>query len=579
MSEELTSHAMLVIWGAFAHQIGLVDEIQAVELHQKTVAHTPHSKVIEFLVAILGGLEHLKDLSYAAHPLIKDIAVAQAWGQSGWADHSGVSRCLSTLTEQEAQEIVAALEKISQPILDSEIAQALDQAGELCYDGDLTGRPVSNTSTTYPGAAYGHMGDAVSFGYQAAMVSMHSPTFGRLWLSSTLHPGNVISCTQAEAMVRAAEAKTGLRPLRRTDLLAQRIQQVIAQGQQIEAQINALKAQQDVIKSQLEALPGQIGTWEEQLETLQNRPKQPGRLPSKQIEQAQKRIQKLHRSQERLSQKLTRAGTRLTTYQARLEESRALEQTLRSRLACFEQDNQANVLSVAASFRLDAGFGTRDNLALLIEMGYQVYSKPYADWLTARLKRLATQKKWSRVGKNAEMIAWEDYQPIDFPYPLDIGLERFYTGKVQRYGILVHFGSDPVTDDLPGWFARYNARQTIEAGIKEGKQVFQMHHLKIRSAVAIYLQEQFAIFAANFVRWAALWLCQERSTFLGLDQCGIKELVRVTAHTSAVVSFDEQGQLLRFTDHSVYAGRSIVIPKGWGIQLPLPFANRAVLGV
>ena len=184
---------------------------------------------------------------------------------------------------------------------------------------------------------------------------------------------------------------------------------------------------------------------------------------------------------------------------------------------------------LSASFRLDAGFGTRDNLALLIEMGYQVYSKPYSDWLLPRLKRQARQMTWTPVGKNAEMVAWKDYQPTDFPYPLDVGLERFYTGKTQRYGALLHFGPDPVTANLPGWFERYNARQTIEAGIKEGKQVFQMHHLKVRSAAAI--------------------------------------------------SLDEQGALLRFTDHSVYAGRSLVIPKGWGVQLALPFANRAVFEV
>lgn len=212
-------------------------------------------------------------------------------------------------------------------------------------------------------------------------------------------------------------------------------------------------------------------------------------------------------------------------------------------------------------------------------MGYQVYSKPYSDWLLPRLKRQARQMTWTPVGKNAEMVAWKDYQPTDFPYPLDVGLERFYTGKTQRYGALLHFGPDPVTANLPGWFERYNARQTIEAGIKEGKQVFQMHHLKVRSAAAIYLQEQFAVFAANSVRWAARWLCQDCLTFCALLQCGVKELVRVAAHTSAVVYFDEQGALLRFTDHSVYAGRSLVIPKGWGVQLALPFANRAVFEV
>jgi len=60
-----------------------------------------------------------------------------------------------------------------------------------------------------------------------------------------------------------------------------------------------------------------------------------------------------------------------------------------------------------------------------------------------------------------------------------------------------------VTDDLAGWFTFYNARQTIEAGIKEGKGTFAMRYLKIRSGPALYLQEQFGRFAANFVRLSA----------------------------------------------------------------------------
>jgi hypothetical protein len=213
-------------------------------------------------------------------------------------------------------------------------------------------------------------------------------------------------------------------------------------------------------------------------------------------------------------------------------------------------------------------------------MGYQVYSKPYGDWLTPRLKRQVHGERWTRVGNNAEMRAWKNYQPTDFPYALDVGLERFYTGSTQRYGTLLHFGPQAVTDDLPAWFRHYNARQTIEAGVKEGKQVFQMHHLKIRSAPALYLQEQFALFAANFVRWAARWLARECATSPApacpIVRAGVKELVQVAAHTSAMVQFGEQGVLLRFTDRSVYAGRSLQVPKGWSIQLALPFAINAV---
>jgi len=68
-SEKLTQHAMLVVWGLYAQQIGLVKAIEQVQLRQKRRTHQPQTKVLEFLVAILAGLPHLKDISRSAHPL------------------------------------------------------------------------------------------------------------------------------------------------------------------------------------------------------------------------------------------------------------------------------------------------------------------------------------------------------------------------------------------------------------------------------------------------------------------------------------------------------------------------------
>jgi len=99
-----TQHAFLVAWGWFGEYIGLIQRLLAAPLKQKRYRHTPQGKVLEFLVAILGGLKHLQDISLSVHhPLDKDPAVAQAWGQPGWADYSGVSRTLSRLSWDEAQ--------------------------------------------------------------------------------------------------------------------------------------------------------------------------------------------------------------------------------------------------------------------------------------------------------------------------------------------------------------------------------------------------------------------------------------------------------------------------------------------
>mgnify|MGYP005836529841 FL=1 len=116
-----TQHAFLVAWGWFAERIGLIRKLLAVSLRQRRYHHTPQGKVLEFLVAILAGLKHLPDISLSAHPLDQDTAVAQAWGQPGWADYSGVSRTLSGLSWEEARQITQVLEQVSQTYLDAEL--------------------------------------------------------------------------------------------------------------------------------------------------------------------------------------------------------------------------------------------------------------------------------------------------------------------------------------------------------------------------------------------------------------------------------------------------------------------------
>lgn len=199
----LTSYAMLVPWGLSAQRIGLVVTLAGVTIPQRTRDHTPQTKLIEFLVSILTGCAHLKDISHGPNPLDQDLAVAQAWGQQGWADHSGVSRTLKACTEETVAGVKTALDTVPQPFTAREVMLALRDQGGLIYDGDLNGRPVSNSSTTYPGVAFGWMSDAIGLGYQAALVSIHSPTYGRMWLSVEQHPGDTVSFQMHHLKVRS----------------------------------------------------------------------------------------------------------------------------------------------------------------------------------------------------------------------------------------------------------------------------------------------------------------------------------------------------------------------------------------
>lgn len=536
-----TQHALLIPWGQFAQEIGLLSGIEAVKLNQKVYEHTPQAKVTEFLVAILSGAKYLQDVSLAAHPLDKDVAVAQAWGQQGWSDYTGVSRTLTKLTWTEVNALVEVLEHVSQPMIENELALLRAQGRGLEYDGDLTGLAVSNTSRTYPNAAYGHMSDEIRLGYQAGVVSLQSPTYGRLWVSVDHHAGDTVSCTQAEGLVRVAEKRSGQHPKRHTELLQKRIEALVK---------SRAPAEKRLVTQQLN------------LETAQRIKEE---LSSQLREETKpKRIAVLERRSLRREKAIEIARKKLEKTLAQMKNHLEDEKILRQRLEQFEQDNLENLQPVKACFRLDAGFGTYENIALLIEMGYEVYVKLHNHKITEMLRQKnSPDTVWTRAGDNAEMLAWPGLELQHCPYPLDVALERFYTGKTQKHSALAHFGDTPVTTNLPAWFHQYNARQTIEAGIKETKQVFYLNRLKVRSEPAIYLQEAMTIFAANFIRWAAVWIEQHtlpRENALPLRKMGIKKQVLVAANTSATITHNSGGMLLTFSRASAFAGKSLFFP-------------------
>lgn len=539
--QQETQHALLIPWGHYAQEIGLLSGIEAVKLSQKVYEHTPQAKVTEFLVAILSGAKYLQDISLAAYPLDKDVAVAQAWGQPGWADYTGVSRTLRKLTWTEVNALVEVLEQVGQPMIENELALLRAQGRRLEYDGDLTGLPVSNTSRTYPNAAYGHMSNEIRLGYQAGVVSLQSPSYGRLWISVDHHAGDTVSCTQAETLLWAAEKRSGQRPKRRTELLQKRIEAQIKTRAPAEARLAIQQTKLAEAQCAKEDVSAQLRE--------ETKPKRSAVL--------ERRALRREKSVEIARKKLEKT---LAQMKVHLED----EKILRQRLEQFEQDNVENPQPVKACFRLDAGFGTYENIALLIEMGYEVYVKLHNHKVTEMLKKkIAADTIWTRVGDNAEMVAWSGLELPHCPYPLEVALERFYTGKTQKHSALAHFGDIPVTTNLPAWFNRYNARQTIEAGIKETKQVFYLNRLKVRSEPAIYLQEAMTIFAANFIRWATVWIEQHAlpsENSLPLSKMGVKKQVQVAANTSATVIHHSGGMLLMFSPASAFAGKFLFFP-------------------
>jgi hypothetical protein len=93
------------------------------------------------------------------------------------------------------------------------------------------------------------------------------------------------------------------------------------------------------------------------------------------------------------------------------------------------------------------------------------------------------------------------------------------------------------------------------------------------------IQELFAAFAANFVRWAAAWLHESNPTApppFDHPRPGVKQMVRIAANTSAWVIWQPEGCLLRFTDMSVFAGTELLIRGMAPIQPTLPLFKSCV---
>src|SRR5438067_1781760 len=365
---------------------------------------------------------------------------------------------------------------------------------------------------------------------------------------------------------RSARAgRRGLQARRRTELLRQRLQ---AFEQQVAQTNERWETQQQAVQQAKERLveaQQQVQEYQQQLAELEQayQTRKLQEHPTSRLVQARSRLQAAMKRTNSRTSLCQQAQRRLDKTTAKLCQQQSALAHLYERLHRFEQDNAANADPIEAEFRLDAGFGTYENVALLIEMGYDLYTKPHSHTVVTALKqRVDDTSVWTPVGANAELVGWPTLQLNHCPYPLDVALARFYTGKTLKESALVHFGVHQVAEHLLAWFERYNGRQTIEAGIKESKQVFYLHHLKVRCEPAIYLQEAFVLFAANFIRWAAHWLQAQAhpgENALNVRKLGVKRQVHVAAHVSAQVIQDSGAKLLKFSEQSAFAGQVLCI--------------------
>ena len=559
-----TEHGLLVAFGEFLRQHGLLDQLRAVPVPQKSHAFDPQDKLIEFLAGIMSGIEHLQDLNYGPRPLVKDTTVAQAWGLTGFAHFTAVGRSLAQCDDQTVAATEAAITAFSRPFLHTTVHELLRRGQPLTYDLDLTGQAVSSTSTTYPEATFGWMNDQVRLGYQLARVSLSPRAGERVWLAGFHHPGNTLSSDCLRELITAAEAQTGVRPRRRVELIAGRITQQQALVVRWQRLAQQQQAQRDRLQATRERLIGQLYHAEQTLKEQISRQKQAHLR--QQVAGWRKRLPKV-------TQQLAKAEQLLVQHQATAQPHAAQLTELRARQAQLEADNQANPSPPEhVEARMDAGFTSGEHLAWLLEMGYWPNTKAHnGQTASALLARLPCPPNWQKVGENAEMVLVGEYQMHNCPYLLTAAIERFKVGRTFKYATLVRYGRAP---RLAEWFVHYNARQTIEAGNKEMKGTFHVQHLMSRSPAGIRLQVLFTGLAANLVRWCRPWLkdCTAAPTpRLTRTLNSPKQLIRVAANSPALVQHTSAGLAVRFAPVSALPDAIFFLRGVRAFQLPLPF--------
>jgi hypothetical protein len=134
----MMTHVPLAALGYALRRAGFLKSLYAVELPIKTVVYEPGEKLAEALVLILAGGRATSQVDLLLRP---NRCLAQAWGQTQFAQQSTLSDTLDAFTEASLAQLRSAFETIMcqwSPALVHDF-----RTGDLFLDGDLTGLPAS----------------------------------------------------------------------------------------------------------------------------------------------------------------------------------------------------------------------------------------------------------------------------------------------------------------------------------------------------------------------------------------------------------------------------------------------------
>jgi hypothetical protein len=571
---QMTQHGMLVPWGRFSRHLHLSERLrEAVKLKRHQDATPAGDLILAFGLAGLAGYEHLQELNLGAHPLARDQAVADAWDIQ-FRHYTTLSRLLYDFDKSAIEQVKAELEAIMRPYLSQVVNEVLRQQEYLTLCGDLTGRPVSAYSDTYPpDAVFGYMANQLCKGHQAVLVTLKGERH-RVHVLTSHQPGNTVSGACLQEMVTETERRLGCRPRRRTELVRQRITALEAKMHQKE---QWCQEQQTTIRQQIERQV-RLG---EQLQRLRTEISQ---LEQQYQGRTVRAYSALARAQQRRASKQgqllsaldqeAQARQALQRHQQHLEALQQERATLVQRLAELELDNARLINPVRMRWLLDGGFGDAANVTSLIEMGYDLYTMAHNGKTTQVLRQeVGADAVWTKVGCRTEALDMSRQQLGECPYPVRLTLLRWSRDHTFNYSTLISFSEADLLP-LADLFPTYHQRQDVEAGIKQAKGTFSFTQLRVRSPAGLALLGQFSLFFwPNFVHWAAEWLVDQVHS--GADRLEplwqrVHTQVRVAANTPAVVLTSPKGQWLQFDADGPFAGVELSLDGPFHYQLALP---------
>jgi hypothetical protein len=565
---------MLIPWGRFSRYLQMRERIRAAVPPRCHEDATPGGDLIlEFGLASLSGCGYLEDLNLGPHPLVKDQAVQDAWDLQ-FRHYTTVSRFLYELSDSDVEAVEAELEAMMRPYVRSAVHEVLCHQEFLTLCGDLTGRPVSSYSKTYPpDTVFGYMANRLRKGHQAALVTLKG-LHHRVHVAAFHHRGDTVSGPCLREMVMETESRLGSRPRRRTALLPQRIEALDAK---IAQRRDWCQAQRVVIRQQVErqvCLGNQLQVLREQLAALEVQYEGKPVRPHSRLAKVRKQKAIWERQLQSALEQESRARRVLDQHQQYLDTLLLERNELLNWLAQLEVDNATHPNPVRMRWLLDGGFGDVSNVTYLIEMGYEVYVIGHGGSTTqSLLKEVPAEATWSQAGVRTQALDVNRQQLGQCPYAVRLTLLRWQAKDEFQHSTLISFSD---AEELPtaDLFPTYHQRQDVEAGIKQGKGTFSFTKLRVRSAAGIRLLGQFALFFwPNFVHWASGWLAgQVQDGNESFEQVlrEVRTQVRIAANTAAVVLTNASGQMMEFARNGPYPGVQVRLDGPFVYQFPMP---------